>query len=124
MINDAIIKPLSLKRNFAWTFVGNAFYAGSRWLIIMILAKLNTVELVGQYSLAIAVITPVMAFTDLQLGTVMITDVHNEKTFKEYLTLRFITTFIAIIIILGILFSTNYTMQMILVIFILVFIEQ
>ncbi len=48
------LSPLSLRANFSWTFVGNVVYAGSQWGMLVVLAKLGTPEMVGQFSLGLA----------------------------------------------------------------------
>jgi hypothetical protein len=46
---------LSLRKNFSWTFVGNVVYAACQWGILVALAKLGTPEMVGQFTLGLAV---------------------------------------------------------------------
>ena len=85
---------LSLRRNFAWTFVGNVVFNGCQWLMMAVLAKLTAPEVVGEFVLAMAVSAPIMGFLQLQLRDLQITDVANEYGFGHYLGLRLVTMFL------------------------------
>ena len=113
---DSVFSPLSLRQNFLWTLMGNAAYAGSRFLVLVILAKLGTAEMIGQFALGVAISMPVMAFTDLQLVTVMVTDVNRSYEVGDYLGLRILTTGAGILIILGIVSTLGYSLEKTLVI--------
>jgi hypothetical protein len=55
----------SLRWNFSWTFVGNIIYSACQWAILVVLAKIGNAEMVGQYGLAMAVATPILALSSL-----------------------------------------------------------
>lgn len=86
---------LSLRRNFAWTFVGNVVYAACQWGMLVALAKLGTPQMVGQFALGLAVGAPAMMLANLQLRSVQATDARDEYRFGEYLALRLTTTTLA-----------------------------
>jgi O-antigen/teichoic acid export membrane protein len=92
----------SLRSDFSWTLVGNAIYAAGQFAILMLLAKLVRRELVGQYALGLAIVYPVMMFTNLQLRAVMTSGSRKHIHFGSYLSLRFLTTSSAFVLILGI----------------------
>jgi hypothetical protein len=50
---------LSLRRNFAWTVLGNVTYAACQWGMLVALAKLGSPEMVGQFALGLAIGAPV-----------------------------------------------------------------
>jgi O-antigen/teichoic acid export membrane protein len=108
--------PLSLRANFSWTFVGNVVYAGCQWGMLSALAKLGTPEMVGRFSLGLAITAPVIMFTNLQLRAVQATDAEREYTFGDYLGLRLIMTALSLLIIAGITFVTGYPLETALVI--------
>lgn len=83
-------KPPSLKKNVAWTFLGNAVYNGCQWGIIVALAKLGSPEIVGRYSLAIALTTPAFLFSNMNLASILASDARNQNRFGEYLGLRLV----------------------------------
>jgi O-antigen/teichoic acid export membrane protein len=87
----------SVRSNFIWTLVGNVGYAGAQWAIVIILAKLTTPEVVGEYALGLAMVTPVLMLVNLQLRTVLMTDVHQEYSFAHYLGFRLATTAAALV---------------------------
>jgi O-antigen/teichoic acid export membrane protein len=107
--NDKIsIKPQTLKKNFSWTFLGNIIYAGCQWGMIVVLAHIGSPEMVGKYSLALAITTPILMLTNLQLRVVQATDTKEGYQFGDYLGLRLSMSIIAIIITIVILTVTNY----------------
>src|SRR4051812_28390850 len=111
-------KALTLRRNFSWTFAGNVVYTGSQWGMLVVLAKLNSPEAVGQFALGLAVTAPVVMFTNLHLRVVQATDAKHQYRFGDYLALRLITTTLALLIITGIVFLARYPEETMLVILI------
>jgi O-antigen/teichoic acid export membrane protein len=95
-------KSPSLTWDFSWTFAGNAIYGGGQFATLMLLAKLVPLELVGQYALGLAVVYPVMMFTNLQLRAVMSSGSRKEIHFGNYLSLRLLTTSLAFVVIFGV----------------------
>lgn len=95
-------KPLTLSRNFSWAVAGNVVYAASQWGMIVVLARLGNPEMVGQFALGLAVGAPAILFANLQLRTLQATDAKSEYLFSDYLSLRLITTLIALVVITGI----------------------
>lgn len=112
-------KPLTLLSNFSWTFAGNIVYAACQWGMLVVLAKLGTPEMVGQYALGLAVTAPVLMFTNLQLRSIQVTDVKHEFFFSDYFGLRLIGAGIALLVILGIVLLTGYRWETSLVILII-----
>jgi O-antigen/teichoic acid export membrane protein len=110
------LKPLTLRRNFSWTFTGNLIYAASQWGMLVVLAKLGSPEMVGQFTLGLAVTAPVIMFTNLQLRGIQATDAKGEYVFSDYLGLRLIGTGLALLIIAGITLKAGYRWETSLVI--------
>jgi O-antigen/teichoic acid export membrane protein len=109
-------ETLSLRHNFSWTFMGNVVYAACQWGMLVVLAKLGSPEMVGQFTLGLAVTAPVIMFTNLQLRALQATDARHEYTFGDYLGLRLIATGVGILIILGITLTAGYPWEKLLVI--------
>ncbi len=82
---------VSLRRNVLWTFAGNAVYGSCQWAMLVILAKLGTPEVVGQFAVAFAVTAPVMMAANLNLRGVQATDAHHAYGFGDYLALRILS---------------------------------
>ncbi|MBX3234787.1 MAG: oligosaccharide flippase family protein [Nitrospiraceae bacterium] len=89
----------SLGRAAIWTGLGDATYALCQWAVLMVLARLGTTEMVGQYALALAVTAPVVIFANLGLRPLQSTDARDQFTFDEYLRLRLSATCIALLVI-------------------------
>jgi O-antigen/teichoic acid export membrane protein len=100
-------KSVSIRLNFAWTFAGNLVNAGSQWALIVILAKQTSPEAVGQFAFALALTTPVMLFASLKLRSAQATDQRHEYKFSEYWSLRLLTTFMALLVILFLGFASH-----------------
>jgi O-antigen/teichoic acid export membrane protein len=92
----------SLTSDFCWTFVGNAIYAGGQFATLLLLVKLLRPELVGQYALGLAVVYPVMMFTNLQLRSVFTSGSRQQIHFSNYLCLRVLTTSLALLLIFAV----------------------
>jgi O-antigen/teichoic acid export membrane protein len=101
-------KPLTLRRNFSWTLVGNVVYAACQWGMLVVLAKLGSREIVGQFTLGLAVTAPVLMLANLQLRAVQVTDARHQYGFGDYLGLRLITTGLALLVILLITVVAGY----------------
>lgn len=112
-------KPLTLLSNFSWTFAGNTVYVTCQWGMLVLLTKLGTPEMVGQYALGLAVTAPVLMFTNLQLRSIQVSDVKREFVFGDYLGLRLIGGGVALLFILGIILIAKYRWETSLVILII-----
>ncbi|MBI4876626.1 MAG: lipopolysaccharide biosynthesis protein [Acidobacteria bacterium] len=100
--------PVSLRSNFAWTFAGNAFYAAGQWAILSLAAKLGGREMLGQYALAVAVTTPVVMLSHLNLRAVLATDMDQRHPFGDYLAVRLATTALGLGAIAAIAWAAGY----------------
>ncbi|MDQ6832896.1 MAG: oligosaccharide flippase family protein [Chloroflexota bacterium] len=105
---DGPSRALSLRANFSWTFVGNVVYAACQWAMLVVLAKLGSPEVVGQFALGLAITAPVIMLTNLQLRGVQVTDARHEYAFGDYLGLRLAVTPLALLIIVGITLASGY----------------
>jgi O-antigen/teichoic acid export membrane protein len=102
---------LSLRSNFVWILIGNAIYAVCQWGAIVALAKLGSSFMIGQFSLGLAIATPVLMFTNLNLRVVQATDSRRLYSFEEYLRLRAVMTLAGLAVIAGITCSGHYERQ-------------
>jgi O-antigen/teichoic acid export membrane protein len=109
----------SLRWNFSWTFVGNVIYSGCQWGMLVVLAKIGNPEMVGQYGLAMAIATPILALSSLQLRAVLTTDVREKVPFGEYLGFRLVTTVLSLLIIGAIPVVMHYRRESTLVVLII-----
>jgi O-antigen/teichoic acid export membrane protein len=106
----------SLRSGFAWTLAGNGVYAAGQWAILSLFAKLGSSEMLGEYALAIAITSPVVMLSHLNLRAVLATDIAQKHPFGDYLAVRLVATAmgLAVIAILG--FATGRSTSMAIVI--------
>ena len=102
------LSPLSLKVNFAWTFLGNALVAVFQLLLMALLLREAGDATTGQYILALAISAPVFMFAGLDLRTLQATDSNGEVRFVEYLSLRLISGSIALALVPAIAIAWGY----------------
>ena len=101
-------RKLSLRRNFLWTLTGGIVYLGCQWGYLVVLAKIGTVEAVGQFALALAICAPVMMFARLNLRALQATDAKNEYIFGQYLGLTIVNSTLALLVIVAINWTAGY----------------
>ncbi len=102
----------SLRADFSWMFVGNAVYAGGQFAMLILLAKLLSPELVGQYALGLAIVYPVINLANLQLRAIMTSGTRQQTHFGQYLSLRLLTTSLALMIIFAITQILGYRWEL------------
>jgi O-antigen/teichoic acid export membrane protein len=109
-------KPLTLRRNFSWSFIGNVVYAACQWGMLVVLSKIGSPEIVGQFTLGLAITAPVLIFTNLQLREIQATDAKQQYVFSDYLGLRLLSTGLALLVIVAITLKAGYSVETSLVI--------
>ncbi|PTL37905.1 oligosaccharide flippase family protein [Alkalicoccus saliphilus] len=102
----------SLKINFSWTLFGNLVYAFTQWAVISLIARLGNVEMVGQYTLALAITAPVYLFFQMNLRSIQATDRVGEFELNEYIGFRLITLLFTTSIVLIILIFGDFNIEM------------
>jgi O-antigen/teichoic acid export membrane protein len=99
---------LTLRVNFLWTLSGNVVYAACQWGILVVLAKLGTPQMVGEFALALAITAPIVVGAGLSLRSVQATDAASEYPFGDYLLVRLLTTAAAGAVIVLIVWFSDY----------------
>jgi O-antigen/teichoic acid export membrane protein len=92
----------NLRADFSWMLSGNVIYSACQWGIILLLAKLGSAEQVGMYALGMAVCAPIILFANLQLRTLLASDVQDEFRFGHYVAFRVVSlllAFLAVVIV-------------------------
>lgn len=112
-------RGLTFRANLSWTFVGNVFYAGCQWGILILLAKVGSPEEVGQFSLGLAVTAPIIMLANLQLRAVQATDASCEYRFGDYLGLRLVMATVAMLAIACVVALSGYSTDTALVVLVL-----
>jgi O-antigen/teichoic acid export membrane protein len=106
--NSVVAKKLSLKKNIAWTLAGSIIYSFTQWLLLIVIAKLGTPEMVGQYALGLAITAPVVMLTDMKLRLSLVTDAKKSFEFEHYLGTRIISIIISLLIFVLIVLLFGY----------------
>ena len=105
----------SLKRNFSWTFMGNAVFAVCLWGMFSLLTKLGSKEIAGRFALGSAVATPFIIFVGLQFRVVLATDAKDSYEFRDYLGIRLVLLPAAFLVVVAVALL-GYTKEQALVI--------
>jgi O-antigen/teichoic acid export membrane protein len=102
--------------NSLWYTAGNISYAGSAWLIVILITKYFELESVGNYALAFAISAPVFMLTNMRLRLVQTSDVNGDHEDFDYYNLRFMTSLFAVFVLAAysILFVDNIYVRYIL----------
>lgn len=100
--------PPSLRVNFRWTLAGNLVYSLCQWGMLSVLAKAGNVSIVGQFALGLAISAPVFMFTNLGLRAVQVTDGRRDYCFADCFTLRILTTVLALLVVVVLVFASGY----------------
>jgi O-antigen/teichoic acid export membrane protein len=91
-----------LKSDFTWVLIGNTVFFACQWGIVLALAKLGTAEQVGEYALGMAVAAPIVMFANLQLRSLIASDVRDQFKFSDYLGFRTASLVLALVAIAGV----------------------
>src|SRR5438067_3206828 len=105
---DGLVGGLSLRANVSWTFASNVFYAACQWAMLLVLARLGNPEMIGQFTLALAVATPIISLGNLQLRNIQATDARRQSRFSDYLSPRLITVVLGLLVIASIVAVSGY----------------
>jgi O-antigen/teichoic acid export membrane protein len=110
----------ALAKDSFWTALGNIAVFLSQAAIFILLAKLTSTEIVGQYALALGIATPVFMFAGLQLRQVLLSDVQRNINIIDALCLRIAAITIASLVAIGIAFACELPLAVRMTIFLLI----
>jgi O-antigen/teichoic acid export membrane protein len=79
--------------------------------MLVVLAKLGTVEMTGQFALGLAVGAPVFLLTNLSLRSILATDVGSQHRFGDYLALRLLTVGLGLAVVVALVAVSGYREQ-------------
>lgn len=98
-VGSPIHRPMSLRRNISWSVIGNATYAGLQWLSLIALTKLQPTSDVGAFTLGLSVATPIVTLLNMELRQILSTDHLGRYPLKLFITIRVVTSIVAVMII-------------------------
>lgn len=84
-------------KNFSWVLLSNIIMAFSKWLVVLLLARVTAPEIVGIYTLGIAIVSPILLFANYKLRGLYVSD-KNPK-YKELMFVRVILDVFSILLI-------------------------
>ncbi|MGH7317348.1 MAG: lipopolysaccharide biosynthesis protein, partial [Candidatus Rokuibacteriota bacterium] len=111
VIGARSVPALALGNNVSWALFGSVAYAACQWGMLVVLAKLGTLEMTGQFALGLAVGAPVFLLTNLSLRSILATDVRSEFRVGDYLALRLVTVGVALCAIVAVVGVAGYRGQ-------------
>ena len=89
--------PRPLWHDALWSLLGEGLYAGGLFATLVLLARLASVEALGQYTLGLAIATPAILLTNLHLRPAFVVD-RGRWRYEQYLTLRLCTIPLAVLV--------------------------
>jgi len=90
---------MTLRSGFTWLLTGNVLYSACQLGIAAVLARLGSIEQVGQYALGMAVAAPILMLGDFQLRALIASDLKEKFSFGQYLTFRFVFIGLALLVV-------------------------
>jgi len=96
---------LPVHHNFSWMLMGNGAFSLAQWARVAVLAKLASPALVGEYALALALVSPVFMLTNLQLSAVQATDARHRYEFSDFAMLRLLSCCLALLVVATLVFA-------------------
>lgn len=98
----------SLRRNLQWVLAGNLVYAGCQWAMLVVLARLGTPEMVGDFALGLALTAPLFVLATLNLRAAQATDQRRDYAFADYAQLRLLCVVAAVVVLAVILAGGDF----------------
>jgi O-antigen/teichoic acid export membrane protein len=94
--------PPSFRRNFAWILAGSTGLAASQFVLLIIIAKLGSTKLAGDWALALAITGPLFVALRFKLRAVQASDARNEYTWADYAMMIIVGSVVGAIVLCGI----------------------
>ena len=78
----------SLRKSFAWVFVGNISFAASQFFLTTLVVRELGPESLGELTLCLSIVAPLLMASSMQLRGIIATDAQGEFAFGHYWGLR------------------------------------
>lgn len=85
-------RPRPFAFSLSWTLVGEVLFAAGQFGMLVIMARLGSQSVLGQYALGLAIATPLYVLTSLHLRPTFIVSARDGLSFGHYLGLRLLGT--------------------------------
>ncbi|WNG50384.1 lipopolysaccharide biosynthesis protein [Archangium minus] len=106
----------SVGGNFAWTLSAGLVYALAQWGVLVLYARLGTMEMLGEFALGLAITAPVMLLARMNLRTLQATDAQGAYHFEHYLGLTVLNVLGGVLVCCAIGLVAGYSIRASLVI--------
>lgn len=107
--NDQFLSPLSFRKNFVWSFVGNTIFNACQWGILVVLAKIGSPEIVGKFALGLAITAPIFMLSNMNLASIQATDINDAYSLDQYLGFRIVCSGFSLLAVVLILWLGGYS---------------
>lgn len=101
-VNDTVQtrtpRRLSLTKNIGFSIIGRGYYAVTQFLVIMLAARLGTLEDVGTLTLCAAIVTPLFFLATMGTRDVLTVDDLDRFSRADYTLLRLVGSILAVVI--------------------------
>ena len=94
-----MMEKLSFRKNFLWIFGGTGFFNACQWFSMVAMARICQPEQVGQFSLAVALCSPIILMSGMNLRMAIVSDFSADYKFIHYLRLRIFSGVISVLLI-------------------------
>lgn len=101
----------SLRSNVVWTAIGNAAYLGSQYAILIVIAKLGSATLVGEFALSLAIAAPIFVLSQMQLRQVLVTDARRDAPFGAFFWTRAMASVVAFALCVSLVWAMHYDLR-------------
>ena len=75
---------------------GTVWLGFCQWALLVVLAKLGSVDMVGAFTLGLAIALPILMFSCLNLRSIYVMDCDSAYRFRDYLALRLLMSAVSI----------------------------
>lgn len=97
---------MSIRKKAGLFFIGRVVYSLSHFVLVILLTKLASMNELDLYMYAIALASPIVMFSQMNMRAYLVTDYDNEFNISDYIKSRKYLAFIAFIVIVIIGFVT------------------
>jgi O-antigen/teichoic acid export membrane protein len=106
----------SFTGDILWLTAGNVVYGFCQWVVILAIARLGNSAMVGQFSLAQAIMIPIVVFFGMQLRVIQSTDQRGRYRFGDYLLNRLLAAAAGLLTLGAILIYLRYSAETVMII--------
>lgn len=112
-------QPLSLRSNSIWNIFASLSYSLTQWGILIVIAKFGSPEMVGIFTLALAITAPIVLLFRFDLRSVVASDSNDDYSFDDYYSLSIISTmfFIVTTITISLFYAPNWEIVFVIIVF-------